>query len=125
MPCYSGGEDEYRRDAEERNQRTIKTLKKQVEHTEAMLCAVLSLLTPTTLKRIVSAIDTVESGVAPQEVFDWWTAHQEEDRIRREKEAAAHKLAEAREAEKKRKEQLTKSALSKLTPEERHALGVK
>ena len=48
------------------------------------------------------------------ETREWWAAHQEADRKAREKEAARI-----------RREELKAAALSKLTQEEREALGIK
>jgi hypothetical protein len=58
-------------------------------------------------------VDWAEAGVSRKAVEAWWKGHKREDAKRRKA-----------EAEKKRKEELKAAALSKLTPEERSALGV-
>jgi hypothetical protein len=52
-----------------------------------------------------------EAGITWEQAMEWWTDHQEQDRVRREQEAL--EIARKREA-----------ALAKLTPEERTLLGI-
>lgn len=53
----------------------------------------------------------------PSKVRDWWEAHKEVDRKRREKEEAERKRREAAD-------KLRKDALAKLTPAEKKVLGL-
>jgi len=66
------------------------------------------------LKMMLNKIDWKETGVKRKSVEKWWKEHKAED-------AARHK----REDAEKRKAELKTSALSKLSPDEREALGIK
>lgn len=82
----------------------------------ASLCAVLSALERQgdLYENVLSFIDWRESGVTEKEFRSWWKEHKREDAERRKRQ---------READ--RKERLRKSALSKLTDEEKKILGIK
>ena len=77
---------------------------KKLDKVTRLLCFTLRTLSAPVLTTLLSG---------NKELAEWWRAHQEEDKRRLE--------AERREFEKK---QLKKKALSKLTQEERKALGI-
>lgn len=108
MPCIT----EY---PEEINRR----LSKEVSDFEAMLCGVLSVLrdkgtTANLDLEVIYMVDEKECGVKVSKIFDWWEEHQEHDKIRK-----------ARELKETTVERLRKTALSKLTQEEREALSLR
>lgn len=81
---------------------------------EQMLCAVLSVLDGEgTLADVLVRIDWEEAGIRRSELESWWDAHKEADRKRRETEAFN-----------KRRDALRQSAITKMTPDERRALGL-
>lgn len=92
------------------------------EHFEAALCGILSAVeqygndtTPEgRVKMLFNQVDWNEAGVKRKTVEVWWAKHKQEDAERR-----------VREAAEKEKENLRQWALSKLTLEERAALGIK
>lgn len=108
MPCIT----EY---PEEINRR----LSKEVSDFEAMLCGVLSVLrdrgtTANLDLEVINMVNEKECGVKVSKIFDWWEKHQEHDKIRK-----------ARELEETAAARLRKTALAKLTDEERSALNLK
>jgi hypothetical protein len=92
-------------------------LRKNKAFLEAALCAI---LTAKDLwynyNDILDDIDYDEAGISKQELMDWWENHKKNDAVRREK--------EEKEKEEIRKFNLRVIALSKLTMEEREALGL-
>jgi hypothetical protein len=111
MPCRDGGaydrEDEYQR----------KLDKKKIAFLEASLCATLTACE--NMKNymrndfswsLFDWIDYEKAGIKKEELTGWWLKHKREDAARRKKE--------------KEKQDLKVSALSKLTEEERKALGL-
>ena len=66
---------------------------------------------------ILDSVDWDEAGVKRVMVEKWWKKHQAEDAARLKKEAAA-------KARKEKKERDRKTALAKLTNDERKALGL-
>jgi hypothetical protein len=114
MPCRDDWND-HRTVEETRHGMTM-------SHFEAAMCGILSAVeqygNDTTLegrvKMLFNQVDWKEAGVKRKTVENWWVKHKEEDAARR-----------AREAAEKHKNELKASALSKLTIEERAALGVK
>jgi hypothetical protein len=121
MPCYDGGpscttsyESDYRRE------------RKAKERTEAMLCAVLSVLEyETTLTAVLDDVDYTEAGFKRAHLEAWWKEHKVLDAKRRVREAkerdAAKKAAETKAKAKKARE----AALAKLSEADRKALGLK
>ena len=109
MPCRDGGaydSPEYQR----------KLDKEKIAFLEASLCA--SLTAFENMKNYMSNdpfdwIDYEEAGIEKKKLMDWWGNHKNKDYIRRQQEAAE-----------KVKQDLKVSALSKLTEEERKALGL-
>lgn len=85
---------------------------------EAVLCGVFTAAESGAvtggLDGLLDVIDWKEAGVQRRMVKTWWRGHKAEDERRR-----------VREAEERRKADLKASALSKLTAEERAALGLK
>lgn len=63
---------------------------------------------------VMDVIDWKEAGVKRGHVEAWWKRHKKEDETRR-----------AREAAEKRKADLRKIAIGKLSPDELEALGIK
>lgn len=94
-------------------------LRKDKAFLEAALCAFLASherLGFMPGDRILNCIDYDEAGISKQELMDWWENHKKNDAIRRKK--------EEKEKEEIRKFNLRVIALSKLTMEEREALGL-
>ena len=86
-------------------------LRKDKAFLEAALCAFLA--SNERLGFILNYIDYDEAGISEQELVDWWENHKKKDVIRKQREAAE-----------KEKQDLKSVALSKLTEEERKALGL-
>jgi hypothetical protein len=109
MPCRDGGaydSPEYQR----------KLDKEKIAFLEASLCAALTAFE--NMKNYMSNdpfdwIDYEEAGIKKEELTGWWNNHLHEDAARRKK-----------EEKEKEKQDLKVSALSKLTEEERKALGL-
>jgi hypothetical protein len=93
-----------------------------IESFEATLCGVFTAaeegaFAPTVvggLAGLLDVIDWKEAGVKRGHVEAWWKSHKKEDETRR-----------AREAAEKRKADLRKIAIGKLSPDELEALGIK
>jgi hypothetical protein len=91
------------------------------EHFEAAMCGILGVIEKTgndttpegRVRMLFNQVDWNEAGVPRRLVEIWWRKHKEDDRLRRERE----------EAERTQQE-LRKIALSKLTADERRALGL-
>ena len=82
MPCY----DE-RSSFSYINAHQIEPLKKELEKTEAMLCAIVNVLVKSkAIIPVVEAIDTEESGVTPNDIAIWWQIHKDKDAKRKEQE---------------------------------------
>ncbi len=85
---------------------------------EATLCGVFTAAEEGTvvggLDGLLDVIDWKEAGVKRGHVEAWWKRHKKEDETRR-----------AREAAEKRKADLRKIAIGKLSPDELEALGIK
>ena len=82
--------------------------------TRAALCAVLTVLElKGSLDDALNSIDFKEAGVKRVWLEDWWEEHKKEDEIRR-----------ANEERSRITQEKVKSAISKLTPEERKLLGI-
>lgn len=120
MPCYDA------RDHEPVQPRLYHGL--TAEQLEAVLCGLMTVLedagtvggVPLSANHIADAlgrVDWAEAGVTRKQATDWWKAHKAADKARRDREARIREEAE-------RKERLKASALSKLTPAERIALGL-
>lgn len=91
MPCNDGRENTYTVYVESGNQ-------------TKRLCAVFSVLQQAgTLETTLDKVNWTEAGVSRRSTEEWWVRHQEEDLVRRRREAV----------------------LNKLSPEERKILGVK
>lgn len=91
MPCSDGRENTYTVYVESGNQ-------------TKRLCAVFSVLQQAgTLETTLDKVNWTEAGVSRRSTEEWWVRHQEEDLVRRRREAV----------------------LNKLSPEERKILGVK
>jgi hypothetical protein len=110
MPCSDGGwSDEVR-----------VTRDDVAEHNmlEASMCAILTALEDRfkdgSLNQLLDMVDWEEAGVKRRTLGLWWKKHKAKDAERRVREEAA-----------RRKEELKVSALSKLTEEEKVALGIK
>ena len=108
MPCRSGDEDLYgSRGVDPQWQRDAERLK-------AMLCGLATALDDhNCLDNWLNKVDWKEAGVLRQTFDKWWKEHKEEDKVRRDREAAET-----------RKKLVKQQALLKLNAEERKALGV-
>lgn len=107
MPCSDGGWSDDVRVSRETVQ----------EHNmlEASMCGLLTLLEKEGgISQWLSGVDWNEAGVKRKTLETWWKRHKEKDEKRRAKEAAE-----------KRKEELRKTALGKLTAEELEVLGIR
>jgi hypothetical protein len=110
MPCRDGGyEDEVRV-----SRKTVS----DHEMLEATLCGVFTAAEEGVivggLDGLLARIDWKEAGVKRGHVEAWWKRHKKEDAVRL-----------AREAAEKRKADLRLTAISKLSPAELAALGIK
>lgn len=109
MPCSDGGWDVHDYAAGER---------RRADRTEAMLCAVLSMLWKTQgevkFKELIAQTNPTESGVSQWDIFHWWRNHIAKDEARKQLEGLK------REHEQRRAE-----ALKKLTADERKLLNLK
>lgn len=101
MPCTDGGPT-YEQTQEPRR-------------IAAALCALLTFFEAEgTIRQTLDKMDWDEAGVSRLWVEGWWDEHKREDTIRREQEAQERDRRIARQA-----------ALSKLSPDEREALGLR
>ena len=108
MPCSSDGWD---------MPKTPKRNGLDIDQFEASLCAVFTVLEAMNdagLDQLLDKVDWKEAGVKRGHVEAWWKRHKREDEDRRKREAAE-----------KRKAELRKIALGKLTPEELDVLGIR
>jgi hypothetical protein len=113
MPCFDPGD---------RYSGTKTSHGMTFDHFEAALCGVLSAIErvdydkidETRVRALFDQVDWQVAGIKRRTVEIWWHKHKEEDAERR-----------AREAAEKQRETLRHAALSKLTLEERAALGIK
>lgn len=80
---------------------------------EAILCGVFSAFHPGPLQDLLNIVNWKEVGVTQEETETWWKKHKQSDIARKK-----------HEAESKKREKLMKSALAKLSPKEREALGL-
>lgn len=88
---------------------------------DAMLCAILSTLEESNkLDKVLLEINkrVSESGVSSKQIQSWWEAHKKADRARREAEQALR-------ARQLREDRVRKSALDKLTDEEKQLLRLR
>ena len=109
MPCSDGGwSDEVRVSRDEVQEHKM---------LEAAMCGILTVLAKNDsnndLDYFFKNVDWKEAGVKRKTFEMWWKRHKKQDAERRAREAAALN-----------KEQLKASAISKLTAEERAALGL-
>lgn len=89
MPCYDSRLDE----SAESIRAEVAEDMKRLRMVEAILCGILTTLSDHTqftaadggdyLPDFLERLDYKEMGVTRQDVFDWWTRHQEQDRTRR------------------------------------------
>lgn len=106
MPCTNGWDTP---ETPERNGLDI-------DQFEASLCAVFTVLeamNDTALNQMLDKVDWQEAGVKRGHVEAWWKRHKRQDERRRQREAAE-----------KRKAELKKIAIGKLTAEELEVLGI-
>lgn len=120
MPCYDGG---YQYEAPQPRKYNGLT----GEQLEAALCGVMTVLEDAgkigglgvvSVPEALSRVDWKEAGITRAAVAAWWKSHKAADKARRESE-------ERKRADAERQAMLKASALSKLTPAERNALGIK
>ena len=82
---------------------------------EASMCGILTQLEKEgCLALWLERVDWAEAGVKRKTLEMWWKKHKKEDEARRDREAAA-----------KRKDDLRKIAIGKLSPDELEVLGIK
>lgn len=125
MPCTDGGVPyESYRTPQPRKYNGL-----TAEQLEAVLCGLFTVLedastaagAPLSANHMADAlgrVDWTEAGVNRKQAVDWWKSHKAADKARHEREARI-------KAELERQAKLKASALNKLTPEERLALGIK
>lgn len=109
MPCSDGGySDEVRVSRDDVREHTM---------LESAMCGILTALENNSvagkLDFFLDTVDWKEAGIKRKTLETWWRKHKKQDDERRAREAAALN-----------KEQLKASAISKLTAEERAALGL-
>lgn len=85
-----------------------------IDRLEAALCGILTVLEKEERIFSLDDVDWDEAGISRKAVDTWWKRHKKEDKARRAREEAA-----------KRKNELKKIALGKLTAEELEVLGIK
>ena len=107
MPCMDGGyNDEVRVSREAVNEHKM---------LEASMCGLLTQLEKEGVIDLwLSNVDWTEAGVKRKTLEMWWKKHKKEDEARLAREAAA-----------KRKDDLRKIAIGKLSPDELEVLGIK
>lgn len=110
MPCIDGGwNDEVRVSRDMVNEHKM---------LEAAMCGMLTVFEKRfkegSMNEFLNWVDWEEAGVKRKTLELWWKAHKKKDEERR-----------AREEASRRKDELRASALSKLSLEERAALGIK
>ena len=125
MPCYSDYGPSYNDNSFEMRQ--IRELRDTIDRRNAMMCAIFRAAEKYgSVDPMLAALDYKECGLGRETFETWWTEHQEEDRVRRERieqeRAAAQKAREAKIAEKARKAK-KKEFLASLTQEQRDLLG--
>lgn len=89
---------------------------KRAKFFEAAMCGVFTFLEGNEvpiLEDVLENLDYEEMGVTRQEIETWWIKHKRKDEERRQREEAA-----------RRKQELRDNALSKLSDDEREALGL-
>lgn len=108
MPCSNDGAAEaYERERD-----------KEFRRLTASLCAILRVAETNDINLVLGQVDWQEAGVTREWLVGWWAEHKRADEAR--------KIREARERfERTQREANRIKALSKLTPEERAALGIK
>lgn len=105
MPCY---------DDRDNDRSQMAKLQVRNEKLTSMLCMVLSTLEDENeLGHFLELFNYNEAGIPRKYLVDWWEQHKEDDRRRKEYERAQRELQDKK-----------KAALDKLTPEERHLLGI-
>ena len=107
MPCRDGGyKDEVRVSRESVTEHRM---------LEASMCGLLTQLEKEGVIGLwLSSVDWAEAGVKRKTLEMWWKKHKKEDEARLAREAAA-----------KRKDDLRKIAIGKLSPDELEVLGIK
>jgi hypothetical protein len=112
MPCR----DYYDENPSLYYQNTVQELKNQISFAESALCQTLQAFERTVPGSIdiMSLIDFKAAGITREDLATWWIEHKRRD-------AVAAKAAQA----KAEKAKLREAALSKLTAEEKKALGIK
>lgn len=92
--------------------------RKELKMLEAAMCGILTVLenhaAVPPIDEVFAFVDWKEAGVSRAELERWWYVHKAADAVRRAREEAERVKAE-----------LKKSALDKLTDEEKQALGLK
>ena len=105
MPCRDGVYEDEVRVSRESEHRML----------EASMCGLLTQLEKEgCLALWLERVDWAEAGVKRKTLEMWWKKHKKEDEARRDREAAA-----------KRKDDLRKIAIGKLSPDELEVLGIK
>tara|TARA_R110002094_G_scaffold186715_3_gene162690 strand:+ start:2776 stop:3153 length:378 start_codon:yes stop_codon:yes gene_type:complete len=125
MPCIDGGPSQAQYDAEKRarNKKAakVKAEKQRLDDVTRMLCTLANATEDAGFGMIG---DFSLNRLEKEEILEWLRIHNEADEERRKKkEEAAKREVEAKERGKTQL-QLKKSALDKLTPRERKALGL-
>ncbi len=78
MPCYEpNAHDYYMSEQLSSKDRDIQRYKDKANKLEAMLCAVLTVLTKDqTLRHVLRNADWKEAGISQDEISSWWVRHQ-------------------------------------------------
>lgn len=84
MPCYDERNSPSYRD--EQAEGRLSKITQRAMKLEAMLCAILTVLTrDQILRNVLRNADWKEAGVSQDEISNWWKNHQEHDKKRRGK----------------------------------------
>lgn len=140
MPCrdYEDGWNgqAFGAEVERRQQREEQAeLRRKLSTVEAMLCGVLTVLenasqfgnvpiTGNAIGHVFDRFDYDESGITRKELINWWKKHKLEDELRRAEEARKVQALIDKAAAEKALAEAKASAIAKLTPAERKALGL-
>jgi hypothetical protein len=107
MPCNDGGWGD-----------EVRVSRDSVTEHRMLAASMCGLLTQLEKEGVIglwlSSVDWAEAGIKRKTLETWWKAHKREDAARL-----------AREAAEKRKDDLRKIAIGKLSPDELEALGIK
>lgn len=116
MPCFDNNADI---DESQMDSFATAKLQRERDFLEASLCSILRILESSKvcdgpiLQKILEEVDWKEAGITERQLYNWWNQHKKKDKERH-----------IREQVQARRNAIKKTALAKLTDEERRALGI-